>query len=525
MTVAAPAPPGTADALAIGDLELTGPLAPIALDDGVAGVRLLLRLHGEPVARLTIPSRDGSAAIAPAVRRELHGGRLDGVVDALARRAATSAPPARHAVEALWEGNGSPPPVRPPSLTVAICTRDRPAGVDRLLASLAPAMAEGADVLVVDNAPRTGATHDLVARAAGVRYLHEPAPGLDRARNRALEGATGDVVAFADDDVVVDTGWCAAVRDRFARDPELTLLTGLVEPLALASEAERWFEAYGGFGRGYGPRWVHAPDADTRAIAFPLANTGRFGTGANLALRRGAAFRLGGFDPALDVGTATRGGGDLEMMFRVLKGGGVLGYTNSALVRHAHRRTWDELASQIESWGSGMAAHLARTVRAQPDERLAVAALRRWLEVTWFAKRWATSYVRAPFPRALIRRELIGSRRGAALYEESSRGHPAPSAANALHGPSAARRRGQSGVEAGRLHEPLAFAHDGRVAIRVRLRGASLGMLDMETCAGTIGATRLRDAVAAQWGRALLGDDVPGVRRRVAALLARAEGR
>ena len=66
---------------------------------------------------------------------------------------------------------------------------------------------------------------------------------------------------------------------------------------------------------------------------------GMFGTGANMAYRRSLFDKIGYFDPALDVGTATNGGGDLEMFFRVLKEGYVLVYEPRAVVRHRHRRS------------------------------------------------------------------------------------------------------------------------------------------------------------------------------------------
>ena len=54
--------------------------------------------------------------------------------------------------------------------------------------------------------------------------------------------------------------------------------------------------------------------------------SGQFGTGANMSFRREVFERVGLFDPALDVGTASNGGGDLKMYFRLLKGGYTLVY-------------------------------------------------------------------------------------------------------------------------------------------------------------------------------------------------------
>lgn len=508
-------------ALQVGELELTALPAVIPAEPGYAGARFVLRMHDEPVGRLTIAARDGVLRVAEGVQRAVHGKEGDGLLGFLARRAAERAPAGDDVIGRLWDERTAEAEATT-SLSVAVCTRDRPEGVARVLASLESAV-PAVEVLVVDNAPSNAATREVTSRFPWARYEVQPEPGLDRARNRALEKATGDIVAFADDDVTVDAMWCHRLRRLFDENPELTLVTGLVEPASLETQAERWFEAYGGFGRGYEPRWIHAPGAATHSIAFAHANSGRYGTGANLAIRRAAALRLGGFDPALDVGTATRGGGDLEMMFRVLKGEGVIGYTPAAMVRHAHRRSWEELASQIESWGSGMVAHLRRTARAHPDERAAVAALRGWLYGTWFAKRLLTSYLYAPFPRELIELELRGSFRGSELYAEASRGQPAPRPTPSLRHriPSGVTRTLRAehslGVDRGAFR--LGDGGDARVALHVQAGSRALGVLEMQSVGGVIGGTRLRDAVAARWRRELLGGDLALARRRLSALI------
>jgi hypothetical protein len=101
-----------------------------------------------------------------------------------------------------------------------------------------------------------------------------------------------------------------------------------------------------------------------------------------MAFRRCLFNRIGHFDPALDVGTPTRGGGDLEMFFRVLKEGGVLLYEPGAIARHRHRRSKSELRIQWTDWGSGFIAYLLRSGLAYPDERSAF--IRKGLWFYWW---------------------------------------------------------------------------------------------------------------------------------------------
>src|SRR5690606_20091262 len=81
-------------------------------------------------------------------------------------------------------------------LTAAICTRGRPEQLGRALESLSVQRVGPSEILVIDNAPQDDAAERTVARVCpAARYVVEPVPGLDFARNRALAEADGDIVA------------------------------------------------------------------------------------------------------------------------------------------------------------------------------------------------------------------------------------------------------------------------------------------------------------------------------------------
>jgi glycosyltransferase involved in cell wall biosynthesis len=99
-----------------------------------------------------------------------------------------------------------------PTISVCICTCRRPAGLRRLLDSLArldPATPSH-EILVVDNdAGRAGESVVRLLRDGGlsVRYFSEPQRGLARARNRLVSEARGEFLAFIDDDEEADARW------------------------------------------------------------------------------------------------------------------------------------------------------------------------------------------------------------------------------------------------------------------------------------------------------------------------------
>ena len=85
----------------------------------------------------------------------------------------------------------------------------------------------------------------------GARYVLEPRPGLNFARNRAIAEARGALLAFLDDDVVVDRHWRRGLAEAVGENPDAVAFTGLVLPLELATRAQVIFEQRGGFRRGF----------------------------------------------------------------------------------------------------------------------------------------------------------------------------------------------------------------------------------------------------------------------------------
>jgi GT2 family glycosyltransferase len=157
----------------------------------------------------------------------------------------------------------------------------------------------------VDNSPSSHTTECLVSRRyPTVRYICEPRPGFNWARNRAISEACGEVIAYTVDDVVVDSEWVIAISRLFGENPEVMADTGLVVPYELETEAQLFFEEYSGFRKGFERKWFRL-DCKNRKKEMSHNDAGRLGTGANMALRRGLFQQISGFDSALDVGTVT----------------------------------------------------------------------------------------------------------------------------------------------------------------------------------------------------------------------------
>lgn len=295
-----------------------------------------------------------------------------------------------------------------PTASVVVCTRDRTADLANCLQGLQRLALQGHDVIVVDSCPATDSTAQLLTHYPAIRYIHEPRPGLDVARNRGLLAATGEVVAFTDDDAQVDPGWLAALLRNFS-DPMVALVTGITMPFELATDAQIWFERTNGFGRGFVRQQFDNTTTD------PLA-AGRVGAGVNMAIRRSALAHIGMFDEALDCGTPTRSGGDQEFFYRVLSRGYRVVYDPAALVWHRHRREWEALRQALYGYGVGVFAWWTRALLVEHELPL--------LKVgpSWFFEHYvgelAKALLKRPghMPRDLAWAEFRGALTGARSY-------------------------------------------------------------------------------------------------------------
>ncbi len=381
---------------AMREIELTEPLRPLALREGEGGAHVLVRRKGRPLARLWVSRAEHGA--------ELSVDELDRLIRGVAAEAA-----ARHSLrEALL---GEPERQPTPSLTVAVCTRNRADLLRRCLAPLVALRDERRhlgpeiDILVVDNAPPDDSTRVAAAEFAGVRYVCEPVPGLNFGRNRALASTTREWLAFVDDDAVVDRFWLDRLAEGVAASPDAGGFTGPILPLMLETEAQLRFEYAGGFGKGFD--WERFSRERWNDRIYP-SNAGRFGTGACMVHSTSLLRELGGFDEALDTGAPLPGGGDIDMFYRVVRSGRPLVYLPGLLVFHEHRRDMPGLRKQYYSWGLSVAALMRKSIRCAPETRPSQHRFMRW----WL-RRHAIRLVKAlagrdVSPPRLVLAEILG---------------------------------------------------------------------------------------------------------------------
>jgi GT2 family glycosyltransferase len=346
------------------DIDGSGPVVGMSGPGpaGYSNARVLIRMHRAPLGQVsvaTLPAETFTARVRMAAETELAG--------AVRQHADWDSSSCGPTSSGEWVAQAACPrhfPVRNGAgVTIIVCTRDRTEGLRECLRTLQQVSYDPVEIIVVDNAPSGSATREAVTELAEIdpriRYSSEPFPGLSRARNHGMAHAQFDVVAFTDDDTVVDPGWPSVLAAGFAADPEAVCVTGLVASAALDTSSQRYFDARIPWGDQFEPRRYDLIGHRHPSRMYPF-KAGMFGTGANFAVRRSAVARLGGFDPLLGVGAPSRGGEDLDIFLRLILAGGRICYLPSALIWHRHRADAGALSEQLYSYGHGLGAYVAK---------------------------------------------------------------------------------------------------------------------------------------------------------------------
>ncbi|MBW4459918.1 MAG: glycosyltransferase [Nodosilinea sp. WJT8-NPBG4] len=389
------------------EIELSQPIPTFDDLEGYAAIQGLIRLYGTPLGYVKAPV-SSRRCTATTLRKIIAEQYSSSIFTSMLEQGRASA---SELTNPVLKTLSSLPRVEDlnewPSVTVAVCTRDRPDDLKMCLDALCQLDYSNLDILVVDNAPKNELIKEVVETYRSlVRYVSEPRPGLDWARNRAILESRSEIIAYTDDDVLVDPAWVKQLVRVFSEDAEVMAVTGLIVPYELEAKAQVLFEMGGGFGKGFEYRRFHVKRGDK--LPWWYLGAGNYGAGANMAYRRSVFKDVGFFNPALDVGTPTNGGGDQEMFFRVIKEGHALAYQPKAMVRHRHRKSYEKLRSQLAGNG-GSYSYMLAGVRRYPDESLSFLKLGIVWMVSWHLRRLLTSLIRpGQYPRDLILAEIKG---------------------------------------------------------------------------------------------------------------------
>jgi len=211
-------------------------------------------------------------------------------------------------------------------ISVVVPTYNRAAFVARTITSLTEQSLAALEIIVVDNGSTDDTGAVVGALAPGIkrlRHIVEPRLGVSVARNRGAAEASGELVAFLDDDAVAAPDWLGSLADAASRSPGAVAVAGPIG-LRWIRPAPRWVRDlegwYGQFDLGEEPKNIDYP-------LYPFAS--------NLAFRREAFLSVGGFPVELGPRGSHRIANEEDGLFgRVAERRWTVVYEPRALVYH-----------------------------------------------------------------------------------------------------------------------------------------------------------------------------------------------
>jgi len=280
-----------------------------------------------------------------------------------------------------------------PRISVVVCTYNGSRTIRECLEGLARLDYPDFETIVVDDGS-TDATADIV-RAFDVRLIRTENRGLSSARNTGLHAATGDIIAYIDDDARPDSHWLQYLAGSFAATNHVGVGGPNIPPPGGGAIADCVANAPGG------P--VHVLLSDCEAEHIP---------GCNMAFRKQCLEAIGGFDPQFRVA-----GDDVDICWRLQQCGWTLGFHPAAVVWH-HRRN-SVRAYWKQQWGYGKAE--AQLKKKWPEKYNGTGQL------TWAGRIYSRGVTRAlDFRRGRIYHGMWGGAPFQRLYQ------PAPHALYSL---------------------------------------------------------------------------------------------
>ncbi|MEY2425349.1 MAG: hypothetical protein QOI61_921 [Actinomycetota bacterium] len=266
-------------------------------------------------------------------------------------------------------------------------------------------MREDDELIVVDSASIDAALVARAAHAAGARLERVERPGVNRARNRGWQVATHGLIAYVDDDVVVDRGWAGAIASAAAAHPDAAFITGRLAPL---NESR-----HGGV----------AVKDDPEAATLDRATRGDLGHGANLLVRKSALAAVGGWDESMGAGARFTSSPEADLYDRLFLAGFRGRYEPAALAWHEQWRSPRQLIQLDWRYGFGNGARLAKLVRRDRPRARQIAG-----EALWS---WGLARLGAPLrdrnktevARVAARLAGTGVGFGRALFSKVRNGH------------------------------------------------------------------------------------------------------
>ena len=220
------------------------------------------------------------------------------------------------------------PPGRPwPRISVVVCSYNGERTIRDCCEGLLQLEYPDFEVIVVDDGS-TDATA-AIGRQYGFRVISTENRGLSSARKTGMEAATGEIIAYIDDDARPDPHWLKYLAATFLTTAHAGVGGPNLAPPSDGPIADCVANAPGG------P--IHVLLSDREAEHIP---------GCNMAFRKSVLQAIGGFDPQFRFA-----GDDVDLCWRLQQGGWTLGFSPAAMLWHHRRNSVRAYWKQQQGYG------------------------------------------------------------------------------------------------------------------------------------------------------------------------------
>jgi glycosyltransferase involved in cell wall biosynthesis len=237
-----------------------------------------------------------------------------------------------HAVANAYANPLPPLPAELPMISVIVCAYNADSTMEGCLASFQHVEYPNFEVIVVDDGStdKTGEISDkYAAKFPFIHVIHQPNLGLSAARNVGMHAAKGEIIAYTDSDCYVDPHWLTYMAWAF-RDKRFAAIGG---PNLPPPEDNRTAACV-----------AVSPGAPTHVLITD--EIAEHIPGCNMAYRREALMATGGFDA-----TYRAAGDDVDLCWRLMDMGHVIGFHAGMMVWHHRRNTVKAYLKQQKGYG------------------------------------------------------------------------------------------------------------------------------------------------------------------------------
>jgi glycosyltransferase involved in cell wall biosynthesis len=249
--------------------------------------------------------------------------------------------PAYHALADVWKNIHRPADAitleRTPRISIIVCTYNGQRTLRQCLASLKEIKYPDYEIIVVDDGS-SDSSPSIVCEFTGILYAQQRHGGLSAARNRGAREATGEILAYTDDDCIADDDWLTYLAHAFLTHNYDAAGGPNIPPPPVSLQQACVTAAPGA------PS--HVLLNDRLAEHLP---------GCNLVVTAKAFHSIGGFSE--EYHTA---GDDVDFCWRLEEQGGQIGFVPGAFVWHHRRVTARAYLRQQIGYGKAEAILIGR---------------------------------------------------------------------------------------------------------------------------------------------------------------------